>query len=110
MKVNIVVIQGYVATAPSFKLFTDNTTDGKSEKYLSCLYRLGVPRTAAKGETRRKVDYFTIQATYNQAEYVKDHLKQGSEVTVEGKLKNVPTDDGNIETRIIAKQQYNGEG
>ena len=107
MGLNVVIIEGYVASAPSYKTFEGLAQDGTQEKYLSCLYRLGHPCNTAKDISRRKVEFFTVQATYSQAAFVKENLKKGSEVTVEGQLKNVPLGDGTIETRIIAKRQHN---
>lgn len=106
MGLNVVIIQGYVASDPSYKTFTSTASDGTSEKYPSCLYRLGVTAGSTKDDTRRKVEYFTVQATYSQAVFAKENLKKGSEVTVEGHLKNVPCQDGSTETRIIAKRQH----
>lgn len=72
---NIVIVEGFVATEPEFK---------ETAKSQLCTFRLGVPRKwSGKDGSEKKSDFFSVKVWGRDAEYASNNISKGDRIRVE---------------------------
>ena len=103
MSLNKVMLIGNVGNDPEVRYLDPNQAPGNSPRVARFRLATTDRYRDRNGETRENTEWHSITAWRNSAEFVEGYVKKGSQVYVEGRLRNRQWTDQNGQTRYTTE-------